>query len=84
MAEKTNEEIKHYGRGDWVNTPDGPGRVICRERFNNGEYDYRVGVLHDTFPKNKPKGLYDDDVLYYFLREITRQIHFCPDETTKN
>ncbi len=61
--------------GSRVNTPDGPGVVKVEEvlPINDEEVAFtgRLGILHDTYPLNKPKSMYKGDILYYFLRELS-------------
>ena len=52
-----------------VKTPDGIGTIKVSEIFS-GRGEYRIGILHDTYPKNRIKGMYKDNILYYFLREV--------------
>jgi len=63
--------------GDRVNTPDGLGTIKDVEQLEDHRgsgkmvYTGRYGVLHDVFPKGKPRHLYKDDILYYVERELT-------------
>lgn len=56
--------------GQTCQTPDGIGVVRAKEPFGNGPADYRLGVKHERYPEHRTKGLYRDDVLYYFPREL--------------
>lgn len=62
-----------YEIGKRCMTPDGVGTIVARERFGNGDRDYRVGVKHDVYPPRRIPGMYRDDELYYFLREVSTE-----------
>ena len=51
-----------------VMTPDGPGIVVKKEY--EGEKNYRVSIKNCSFPRHRPR-MYTDDILYYFIREIS-------------
>jgi hypothetical protein len=53
------------------NTPDGPGVIMAKERYGNGDMDYRLGIKHDVYPVTRPPRLYRDDILYYLPHEVS-------------
>ena len=57
--------------GSPCGTPDGPGLVLTKEPFGNGDSDLRLGVRHYSYPVNRVKGMYLEDILYYFPQEVT-------------
>ena len=53
-----------------VTTPDGLG-VIKEIECYGFRLGVRYGVLHDTYPANRIKGFYTNDILYYDENEVT-------------
>ena len=53
--------------GDRVITENGAGVIKVKENDTN-----RFGILHDTYPKNIPTGMYTDNIMYYWRKEILR------------
>ena len=58
--------------GQRVETSHGGGVIYDKEYYrktaNGGEY--RVGVKHDIYPSDLSVGLYKNEVVYYFPREV--------------
>ena len=55
-----------FKKGQRVMSMHGRGTVVG--------HDYgRPGIVHDTFPANKPR-MYKDDILYYFRHDFSEEL----------
>ena len=57
--------IKSYD----VPFPDGSCKVMTTRPTHNPDW-VRYGILHDVYPKDRPKGIYKNDLLYFHYHNL--------------